>query len=115
MLGRSKFFSRFVEEIEKLELSLSKQHNKMLKIVFEMLKIIKNVKMIKLEKIFPGISRIPEIPRIFGSHKSRGFSGSRELPGIPEKFLRNFLFPGELKIRVKGNLIAIHRWVVKSY
>ena len=71
MLGRSKCFSQFVEKIEKLKLglSLSKQHNKMLKIKSEMLKNIKNVKMIKLGKIsrknFPGISRIPEIPRIF--------------------------------------------------
>ena len=62
MLVRSKFFSQFVEKIEKLELSLSKQHNKMLKIKSEMLKIIKNVKMIKLGKI----SRIPGFPRIFG-------------------------------------------------
>ena len=51
MLVRSKFFSRFVEKIEKLELSLSKQHNKILKIRIEMRKIIKNVKMIKLGKI----------------------------------------------------------------
>ena len=69
MLVRSKFFSLFVKKIEKLELSLSKQHNKMLKIRCEMLKIIKNVKMIQLGKIsrkfFPGISRIPGIPRIF--------------------------------------------------
>ena len=42
----------------------------MLKIRSEMLKIINNVKMIKLgkvsRKIFPGIFRIPGIPKIFG-------------------------------------------------
>ena len=32
MLVRSKFFSQFVEKIVKFKLSLSKQHNKMLKI-----------------------------------------------------------------------------------
>ena len=72
--------------MEKLELSLSKQHNKMLKIKSEMLKIRKNVKIIKLEKIscenFQGVSRIPGIPKIFG------------IPGIPEKFFENFRFPG---------------------
>ena len=53
MLVRSKFFSQLVEKIEKLELSLSQQHNKMLKIRCEMLKIIKSVKIIKLlEGIF---------------------------------------------------------------
>ena len=51
-LVRSKFFLLFVEKIEKLKPSLSKQHNKMLKIKSEMLKIRKNVKIIKLEKIF---------------------------------------------------------------
>ena len=69
MLVRSKFFSQFVEKIEKFELSLSKQHNQMLKIRSEMLKIIKNVKMIKLGKIprktFPKITRIPKIPEDF--------------------------------------------------
>ena len=65
MLARSKFFSQFVEKIEKLELSLSKQHNKILKIRSEMLKIIKNTKMIKLGKI----SRISGISKKF--HVSR--------------------------------------------
>ena len=37
---RSNFFSQFVEKIEKLELSLSKQLKQMLKIRSEMLKII---------------------------------------------------------------------------
>ena len=69
MLVRSKSFSQFVEKIEKLELSLSKQHNKMLKTRSEMLKIIKNVKMIKLGKI----------TRKFLSRESRGFLGSQEL------------------------------------
>ena len=47
-----KFFSSICQKMEKLKLSLSKQHNKMLKTKSEMLKIIKNVKIIKLEKIF---------------------------------------------------------------
>ena len=59
MLVRSKIFPQFVEKIEKLEQSLSKQHNEMLKIRSEMLKIRKNGKIIKLGKIllknFPGI------------------------------------------------------------
>ena len=55
MLVRSKLFSQFVKKIEKLELSLSKQQNKMLKIRSEMMKIIKNVKMMpkKLSGNFP--------------------------------------------------------------
>ena len=63
MLVRSKFFLQFVEKIEKLKLSLLKQHKKKQKIKSEMLKIRKNVKIIKLEKIsrkvfleFSGIS-----------------------------------------------------------
>ena len=51
MLVRSKFFLQFVEKMEKLKLSWSKQKNKMLKIKSEMLKIRKNVKIIKLEKL----------------------------------------------------------------
>ena len=78
MLVRSKFFLQFVAKMEKLKLSLSKQHNKMLKIISEMLKIRKNVKIIKLEKIF----------RDFGD-----FPRFREFPGIPEKFFENSLFP----------------------
>ena len=35
MLVRSKFFFQFVEKMEKLELSLSEQHNKMVKIKSE--------------------------------------------------------------------------------
>ena len=38
MIVRSNFFPQFVEKIEKLKLSLSKQRNKMLKMRFEMLK-----------------------------------------------------------------------------
>ena len=70
MLVRSKFFPQFVEKIEQLKLSLSKQRNKMLKMRSEMLKTKKKGKIIKLEKnyreIFPEIFRIPGIPRIFG-------------------------------------------------
>ena len=68
--------------MEKLKLSLSKQHNKMLKIKSEMLKIRKNVNIIKLEKF---------------SHEHFW-----EFPGTPEKFFENFAFPGWLKIREKG-------------
>ena len=67
MLVRSKFFSQSVEKIEKLKLSLSKQHNKMLKIRSEMLK---NDKIIKLGKNswehFPEIFLILGIPMILG-------------------------------------------------
>ena len=56
--------------MEKLKLSLSKQHNKTLKIKFEMLKMKKNVKIIKLENFHAKLS------------------------GILEKFFENFLFPG---------------------
>ena len=51
MLVRLKFFSQFVEKIEKLKPRLSKQHNKMLKMRSEMLKIRKNCKTIKLGTI----------------------------------------------------------------
>ena len=44
MLVRSKLFPRFVEKIEKLKLSLSKQRNKMLKMRSEMLKTRKKAK-----------------------------------------------------------------------
>ena len=88
MLVRSKFLPQFVEKIEKLKLSLSKQHNKMLKIRSERLKIIKTVKMIKLGKIF----RIPGIPRVFG------ITGNfPEFPGISRDrkiFKMIFRFPG---------------------
>ena len=51
MLVRSKFLLQFVKKMGKLKIHLSKQHDKMLKIKSEMLKIRKNVKIIKLEKI----------------------------------------------------------------
>ena len=70
MLVRSKFFFNLSKKLKKLELTLSKQHNKMLKIRSKMLKTVKNVKMIKLGKIsqkfFPRVFRIPGILRIFG-------------------------------------------------
>ena len=53
MLARSKFFPQFVEKIAKLKLSLSKQHNKMLKMRFEMLKTRKKAKRSRSGK-FPG-------------------------------------------------------------
>ena len=76
MLVRSKIVPQFVEKIKELKPNLSKQHNEMLKIKSEMLKIRKIGEIIKLEKNFPGISRIP---RIFG------------IPGI---FLKIFRFAG---------------------
>ena len=82
----SKFFPQFVEKIEKLKLTLSKQTNKMLKIRSEMLKIRKNSKIIKLEKNsqenFPEIFRTPRIPRIF------------RILGFPGIFLKIVCFPG---------------------
>ena len=69
-LVRSKFFLQFVEEMEKLKLSLSKQHNKMLKIESQCWKSKKKSQNNQARKNFPrkftGISRIPEIPKIFG-------------------------------------------------
>ena len=66
--------------MEKLELNLSKQDNKMLKIKFEMLKIRKNVKIIKLEEI--------------SRQNFREFSESREFPRIPRNVLKISRFPG---------------------
>ena len=81
MLLKSKNFPQFVKNIEKLKLSLSKQHNKMLKIRSEMLKTRKKGKTVKLEKFslknFPRISQIPGIPRIF---KTPGISREVENP-----------------------------------
>ena len=95
MLVRSNIFFQFVEKLEKLELSLSKQHSKILKTRSEILKIIKNVKMIKLGKIFRKIvlafSRIPGIQR---NLDPGNFSGFRET--------LHAAIPGKLKIREKG-------------
>ena len=44
MLVRSKFFRQFVEKFEKFKFSLSKQHNKTLKMRSEILKIRKKAK-----------------------------------------------------------------------
>ena len=83
-----KIFLQLVE-MEKLKLSLLKQHNKILKIKSEMLEIRKNVKIIKLEK-FPA--------NFFGNFPNPGnpedFRGFRKLSGSPEKFFENFPFPG---------------------
>ena len=92
MLVRSKLFSQFVEKIEKLELSLSKQHNKMLKIRSEMLKIINN------DQAREKFSReFPESRAISGTRKFPGI-----IPGIPGKFLHKFSFSRKLKIRKIG-------------
>ena len=58
MLVRSKFFPQFLEKIEKLKLSLSKQRNKMLKMRSEMLKTRKKAK-------FPGNLPNPGNPEDF--------------------------------------------------
>ena len=93
MLVRSKFFSQFVEKIEKLKLSLSKQHNKMQKVRSEMLKIRKKWQNNHARENYPG-----NIPRNFSN------SGNPEdflIPGFPGKFFENFPFPKKLKIRGK--------------
>ena len=82
MLVRSNFFLQFVEKTEKLRLSLSKQHNKMLKIKSEMLKIRKKCQNSQVRKYFP--------------------QKFWEFPEIPEKFFKNFSFPGQLQIQEKG-------------
>ena len=76
MLVRSIFFLQ-LEKMKKLLLSLSKQYhnNKMLKIKSEMLKIRKNVKIFKLEKIsrenfrefLKFLRNFLKIPRFLGS------------------------------------------------
>ena len=85
------FFLNLSKKTEELKPSLSKQHNKMLKIRSEMLKIRKNGKIIKLEKNsrenFPEIFRNPEIPRIF-------------------VIFGKFFVSGKLKIREKEKLYA---------
>ena len=64
---RSKFFLQLVEEMEKFKLSLSKQHNKVLKIKSEMLKIRKKIQNNQARKRIPG-----------------KFSGNFPNPGNPE-------------------------------
>ena len=83
ILVRSKFFPQFVEKMEKLNLSLSKHLNKMLKRRSELLKTRKTSKTIKLGKT------------------SQEFPESREFPRIPGKFCESFSLPGKLKIREK--------------
>ena len=69
MLVRSKFILQFVEKMEKLKLSLSKQHNKMLKIISEMLKIRKKCQNNQAQKNFPRklskIFRVPGNAKVF--------------------------------------------------
>ena len=76
MLVRSIFFSQYVQKIEKLMLGLSKQHNKMLKIKPEMLKIRKWQNNQTREK-FPG-----------------NFPGNIPNPGNYEYFQKIYRFPG---------------------
>ena len=71
MLVRSKFFSQFVEKIVKLKLTLSKEHNKMLKMRFEMMKTRKKAKQLssenfsrKFPKYFPNLEDFQD-PKIF--------------------------------------------------
>ena len=92
MLVRSKVFPQFVEKIEKLTPNLSKQHNKMLKMRSQMLKIRKHGKIIKLGKI----SR--EIPRIFG------------IPGISRdswKFFGKFPVSREVENPAKKEILLL--------
>ena len=69
MLVRCKFFPQFVAKIERLNLSLSKQHNNMLKIRFEMLKIK------RIWQIKPAREKISG--KFLDCRESRGFSRSR--------------------------------------
>ena len=94
MFVRSKFFSQFVEKIEKLELSLSKQHNKMLKIRSENAENHKKCQNDQARENFP-----EKFPR---NLPNPGNPEIFRVPGNPGKFLKNFPFPGKLKIRKKG-------------
>ena len=85
MLVRSKFFPRFVEKIEKLKRSSSKQHKKMLKVRSEMQKIRKKWQNDQAREKFPEKS-------------TENFSN----PGNPENFRDPGNFPGKLKIWEKG-------------
>ena len=77
MRVRSIFFLQFVEKMEKLKLSLSTEHNKMLKIKTEMLKISKYVE-----------------ARPLGEISCENFSGNFINPEIVENFLKTVPFPG---------------------
>ena len=82
MLLKIKIFFSICRKNGKTRTSLSKQHNKMLKIRSEMLKILKN-------------DQTRENFREFSeTRESRRLSGFR-------KFSKNFPFPGKLKIREK--------------
>ena len=70
MLVISKIFFQFVEKIDELKPSLSKQHNKMLNIRSKKLKIEKKGKIIKLVENSRKVSR-----EFSESRESRGFSG----------------------------------------
>ena len=72
MLVKSKIFLQYVKKIEEIKPRLSKQHNKMLKIRSEMLKIKKMTKLSSSRKILGKISQ--EFPE---SRESRGFWESR--------------------------------------
>ena len=72
MLVKSKFFLQFVEKIEKLKLSLSKQHSKMLKMKSEMRKNRKKTKQSSSVN-FPGNLPNPGNPEDPG--KFPGYSG----------------------------------------
>ena len=80
MLVGLKIFPQFVEKIEKLKLSLSKQRNKMLKMKSEMLKTRKKAKQSSSGN-FPGNFPNPEDFRDPGKNFP-GFSG------IPGKIFR---------------------------
>ena len=99
MRVRSKFFPHFLEEIEKFKLSLSKQHNKMLKMISEMRKNQKKSVAIKLGKF----SR-KKIPRNFPNPGNpKDFRNLRNFPGFLGRFLKISRFPGSLKSGKKEN------------
>ena len=63
----------FVDKIEKLKLSGSKPHNKMLKLRSEMLKIRKIRQNNQAREKIPGISQIPRIFEIMGIFRPGNF------------------------------------------
>ena len=90
MLVGSKFFSQFVKKIEKLELSWSKQHNKMLKIRCERLKIIQKCPNDQARVNFP--------EKFTGNFPNPGnpedIRDSGNFPRFPGNFGKIFRFPG---------------------
>ena len=89
ILARSIISLLFFEKIEKFKPSLSKQHNKMLKIRSEMLKIKKMAKQSSSRKISGKFSGNFSNPGI-----SQDFRDPEKLPRFREFFLKIFRFSG---------------------